>query len=385
MMILISEVVHNGEVHLEFNSSLVEIISKVYGDQIVFRSEKEHAASVKKKLTNSVSVELITYDAYYNRDSYSWRKRIIGECKEILKSLKVGRANKVHLYVWSCLFPTGHFLLCLITLFSLKKEKHLIVLHGELEMLKKANRRKSEIFLGCILQSAIRISPERIKYLVLGDIIKTHLSTYFSNRILKRVISILHPYVYPQFVTNSICSGQPLIFCSIGTQMLAKNSHYIFELADHFKLAGQHQLVVFKTLGKVLPEINKYKNNNVQHLYAQDFVPQEKFDIEIKKNDFVLFFYDNNSYQLCASGAVFEAIKYNLPIVSIYNDYFGWLFNKYGDMGFLCTNVEEMKLLIEKISTGSLEREIGMIKNNITQFRLENDLNSIAIDLAKKL
>src|SRR5690606_29549129 len=132
----------------------------------------------------------------------------------------------------------------------------------------------------------------------------------------------------------------------------------------------------FESIGQVLPELKPYTNALVDARYSRDFVPREQFKKAVESLDFVLFFYDNQSYELCASGAVFEAFKRGLPIISIKNDYFMWLFETYGAMGFLGDNLNDIKLIISKIINGEMTTEISSILVNITTLRKENDLST---------
>jgi hypothetical protein len=387
-MIIVSEVAHPGEIHLEVNSSLLQIITDIHPNElIVFRAETEHTSAVSSYFKHSSNIQIITFDKYYDPKTFSWPARIIGEMKEIYRSLKTGRKLNAGTYLWTCIFPTGHFFLSLyLAVFGNRRVKHIIVLHGELEFLRDG-KTKVDYFLGLALKWAIKLSRRNTTYIVLGDRIKDHLKAYFPERILKRVTPILHPYHYnsDSAVTDFRSDLKPIVFGAIGTQMLSKNSNYIFDLAQGL----QNEIVggdfTFATVGKVLPELFPYKNKLVTQLYPDSFVPQSIFEAEAKKLNFVLFFYNNDSYKLCPSGAIFEVIKLGLPVISIHNDYFDWLFEKYGHMGFLCNNLDEMSLLIKNIRDGSLEPEINRILKTIQKFKKENDLKSIAVDLAGKI
>jgi hypothetical protein len=263
----------------------------------------------------------------------------------------------------------------------------LIVLHGELEFLKSANRKKTTVAFGVMLKLAINLGNKTTRYIVLGDRIKHHLKGYFSNNVTKRIITILHPYSYnsDQKQVAFDVNKTPLKFGAIGTQMLSKNSILIFDLARILEKEIARRALAFRTIGKVLPEVSPFKNKLVNQRYPDVFVPNATFETEVGKLDFVLFFYSNDSYQLCASGAIFEVIKLGIPIISIYNDYFDWLFDDYGEMGFLCKDINEMSAVILNIVKGKLTEEIDVFVKNIEIFKTQNNLQSIAIDLATKL
>ncbi|MBS7231921.1 hypothetical protein KHA90_12895 [Flavobacterium psychroterrae] len=385
-VIIISEVTHTGEVHFQVNSCFVEMISGLYPSQkIIFYAETNHNNAVKESLSNKQlnNLEFLPFEGYYDEKKFKWTSKIIGECIQIVKILRKGKLLKSELFVWTCLFPTGHFFLNFLLLFQ-KKSKHIIILHGELEFLKISGKRKSEVFLGIILKAGIYLSSKKTKYIVLGENIKKSLKKIVSHRILKRTHSILHPYnfsvdYYLKDLNNS--NDQLLNIGAIGTQMLSKNSNYIYSLAEYYKADIIQDKINFITIGKILPELHPFETDLVKKLYSDSFVSQKNFEIEISKLNFIIFFYDNTAYELCASGAIFEAIRLDVPIISIKNDFFQWLFDSYGEMGFLCNNLDDIKLIIDGLKRDGFNEKLVNFRKNIAKFKNDNDLTSLAIKL----
>ncbi|WP_026706970.1 hypothetical protein [Flavobacterium frigidarium] len=383
-LITISEVAHTGEVHFQVNSCFVEMFSLSFPNtQIKFNGEKKHIKAVQESLLNSnlSHVEFLSFEGFYDENEFNWAGRIFGECRQIIKILKRGKLDGSKLYVWTCLFPTGHLFLNFIQLFQ-NENNHIIILHGELEYLKVKNKRLSEIIFGFILRVAINLSTKRTKYIVLGENIKKNLTPKIGQRILKRTYSFLHPYNF-YTAENSIKTkdGNIITIGAIGTQMLSKNSNYIYALASWFKKDILKNKINFVTIGKVLPELHQYDSNLVKKLYPNSFVSQREFEREILKLDFIVFFYDNKAYELCASGAIFEAIRLGVPIISIKNDYFNWLFDSYGSMGFLCETMDELQIIITKLISGEHKEEIANFNYNMARFKVNNNLKNLAVNL----
>lgn len=382
--LIISEVSHVGEVHFQVNSCFIEMVSNAYpSKEVVFIAEQNHVKAVKLNLQFSdiPNLEYLPYEGFYDEKKIKWRSRIIGECRQILKIFKVGALHKNQTFIWTCLFPTGHLFLNILLLFK-RNTKHIIILHGELEFLKIKGKRKSEILLGLILKLAFFLSSKQTKYIVLGDNIRKSLKDLLTERILKRIYSILHPYNYfmAEHLSN-LSNIEKLKIGAIGTQMFSKNSNYIYSLADYFKEDIIQKKIKFLTIGKVLPELNYLETELVTKLHSDSFVSQKEFEYEISKLNFIIFFYDNSAYKLCASGAIFEAIRLGIPIISIKNDYFQWLFNTYGEMGFLCDNLEDIKLVINDLKIGGCKERLISFKKNIIQFKIQNDLENLTLNL----
>lgn len=383
--IIISEVSHVGEVHFQVNSCFVEMVSNAYPlREVFFIAEKNHANAVKSNLQFSdiPNLEYLPYEGFYNEEKFKWRSRIIGECKQILKIFKAGKLRKNEVFIWTCLFPTGHLFLNILMLFK-RNTKHIIILHGELEFLKIKGKRKSEILLGLILKLAFFLSSKQTKYIVLGDNIRKSLINLVSNTTLNKIFYILHPYNFFVNKENIVKkeNDNVLTIGTIGTQMLSKNSNYIYQLGEYFKTDIIDNKINLLTIGKVLPELYNYQNGLIKNLYSDSFVSQQNFELEISKLDFIIFFYDNNSYKLCASGAIFEAIRLEVPIISIKNDFFVWLFESFGALGFLCEDLGEIKEVISKLNNDDYKEKIEMFKNNIRQFKIDNNLKNLSLKL----
>lgn len=383
-MIIISEVTHTGEVHFQVNSCFVEMISVLYPNQkVIFTAEDKHSAAVKGNLGRKEfhNLHFLPFKGYYDEKKFNWGTKIIGECIQITKTLKLGKLHSNDLYIWTCLFPTGHFFLNFLTLFQ-SKPKHIIVLHGELEYLKFKNKRSTEKIFGLILKSALNLSTKKTKYIVLGNNIKKKLDNIISDRISKRTYSILHPYNFSTDVNlMNLNNNKVLTIGSIGTQMLSKNSHFIYNLAEYFRDDIVQNNIKFKTIGRVLKELDHCETDLVEKVHSDSFVSQKQFELEISKLNFVVFFYDNSAYELCASGAIFEVIRLGVPIISLNNNFFQWLFESFGDMGFLCDNLEDMNLVIKELKEGKHKQNLEDFRNNITQFKIKNSLENIAFNL----
>jgi len=75
--------------------------------------------------------------------------------------------------------------------------------------------------------------------------------------------------------------------------------------------------------------------------------------------------YPNSSYELIASGAVLDAINIKKPILALKNNYFNYLFDKFGAFGYLAESVQELILIIETIEKKNRIFDFDTIQNNL--------------------
>ena len=96
----------------------------------------------------------------------------------------------------------------------------------------------------------------------------------------------------------------------------------------------------FKHIGKSISEIpNKFRK---YFLYKNDLLEKDKFEEEILNLDYILILYPKDSYRLTASGVYFDCIKYNKPLLGLKNEYFEYMFKKYGEIGKLFESIDEI-------------------------------------------
>lgn len=72
------------------------------------------------------------------------------------------------------------------------------------------------------------------------------------------------------------------------------------------------------------------------------YLPFAEYNAYVCEMDVLLFPYKTDSYRMAASGAALEAIWNGKPIVAMQTPYFSYLFERFGPMGILCNDEEEL-------------------------------------------
>lgn len=235
------------------------------------------------------------------------------------------------------------------TLNALLKRKIIVFCHGELELLitdeggglAKLLRYFTRHFFLNKKQSL------HLHFCVLGDIIIQNLKPIIGDKI-NHFFSIDHPY---EFENENIhpktdIPSQTLQIGTAGTLNKFKGLGHFLELIKSIKT--QNLNVAFSVIGNVTDEKEKLEDLGVQIHGKGELLKREDFDRGIANLDYILFFYSHDKYKVTASGAIFDAIKFRKPIIALKNDYFLYLFEKYGTIGFLCENVSEMEQSIKQ-------------------------------------
>ena len=91
---------------------------------------------------------------------------------------------------------------------------------------------------------------------------------------------------------------------------------------------------------------------------GQSFLNRDEFNEKISSLDYVLYLYPVNTYKYTASGSLMDSINIERPIISFKNDYFKYIFDKFGQLGFLVNDTHEMILLIEELPCLKFEMQV---------------------------
>ncbi|MDL1914022.1 MAG: glycosyltransferase family 4 protein [Bergeyella sp.] len=139
----------------------------------------------------------------------------------------------------------------------------------------------------------------------------------------------------------------------MGVVTLSKGFDRFCALSSYFSEKGEDRFVSVVVGRHGLDPENYPKVNFVAK--KNTYLSRKEFNEGVEKLDFILFFYDNEQYRLTASGAIFDAIEHEKVIIAIRNDYFEEIFQKCGDLGFLCKDDTEVFEIVNKILGNELD------------------------------
>ena len=149
----------------------------------------------------------------------------------------------------------------------------------------------------------------------------------------EQIFSIDHPYSFEkEYGYKNI--NKILSLGTVGITSKEKG------LDNIFKFIEKNKKYNFKHIGKSISEIpEKFKK---YFPYKDSFLEKDKFEEEILDLDYILILYPKDSYKLTASGVYFDCIKYNKPLLGLKNEYFEYMFKKYGEIGKLFETIDEI-------------------------------------------
>lgn len=346
-----------GNFHEIFNAAFFKILEARF-ERIVYLSSESSCENLKKTLANN--------NINYNSDKVEFKKIRVLEGKKshhiffrkiyasfLLFFLLLKYRNED--IVLANLNEFGTLYINLIS--NLFKINLTIIAHGELEYLIQNVPKNKPIFVyKKLLQRFFRNKiSDNIKIITLGKSIhKKLIEIYPKNS--DAFVSMEHPYFFKNLSVEKQ-SSLPVKMGIVGAVGENKGMLKFIKLSESLKdliMGGKLELYV---IGR--------HNYNTEDFPLINFIaktdtiiPTDEYNEAIKRLNTILFFYDQNQYQLTASGAIFDAVNHEKPIIAIKNDYFNHICS-YGEIGYLCEDTDEMENIIRKVVKCEISLETG--------------------------
>lgn len=341
-----------GDKHVHVNSGLLNILISSFKEQnIDVYCDSKHKIELLKYIKSNRFLNFKTFE-YTGVKELRKSAAISKTFRETLlafKIFKVAKKEKIKVIVFASAFP---FTAIILNSFSWIFNQRIIVgLHGDIGVLKLNKIKITTIIYKYIVKLFFRTRSSNVIVLFYGKTIEEELFKMFPKFKRGNIISIDHPYNYDtELLSNDLDKSDTVIIANIGTGLMNKNSHLLYQLAEMQKYNVENKKVKFIQVGNVSPEVLSYSNSYVNILNNNEFIPFDVFEENIKQADYFIYFFKEKSlYDLCPSGTFFDAIKYKKPIISLRNPFFEYYFNKLGNIGYLLNTVEEMNKVLNDI------------------------------------
>jgi hypothetical protein len=341
-----------GNKHVHVNSGLLNIIIATFNNQnINVFCDSKHKAELLKYVKNDKQLTFRTFE-YTGVKELRKSATLTKTFRESLLAFKIfkdAKKKKIEVIVFASAFP---FTAIILNFFSWIFNQRIIVgLHGDIGVLKLIKYKITTIVYKYVVKLYFKTRSSNVIALFYGKSIEEELFKMFPSFKRKNIISIDHPYNYEtELLRSSFDKSNTLIIANIGTGLINKNSHLLYQLAELQQNNVDQEKVKFIQVGNVSLDVMKYSNDYVNILNNNEFIPFDVFEENIQKADYFIYFFKPNSlYDLCPSGTFFDAIKYKKPILALKNPFFDYYFKKLGNIGFLCESFEELNQKISDI------------------------------------
>ncbi len=368
--------------HAPFNAAFLAVLSEAYpSERIVFFADPGHIQQLGKlyNFPDQVHFEPVKVDANTHHSKSAWLKKFWNEFRLLNSLFRKADQYKPNKIFFCFLSPVAQYVLSRRKLAF----ETSIVLHG-LDVLNEGSSKPlvQQLFAGLIKRAFKKKQPNKY-YVVLEQNIKT----YLMNRgFLKseELLLIHHPYIFEN-MDGKRFSGEPIVFAHLGVARLSKKSDLFFRLADYFRAEVEAGVFEFRLVGSLLPEMTSFINPWVR-IYEENgkYLSQELYSSLCREAHYAVFCYPEDAYTLSSSGAILDALKYNLPVLAVRNSYFEEISRDHQDAFILFDNFAALRLGIENISSGK-NGGYDTLRDSIEKMKNYYRIESVARELTAQL
>ncbi len=343
--------------HIDFNRAFLRTVSISYPERMIHY----YGCSSQIDLLKNSSFKSIKFTPLVIVD-YSKTNKILALWNEFKNLKQIAKHDSDLIFITNAWPHTIFF-----SRFLLRRKKVIFILHGQIEsLIQKPNYRKIEAYYPIVFK--LNLNQANFYYLVLGQNIYQNLC-YRIPYLKKQLIWIDHPYIIKPVKENPKSKSTTYKLGTIGLGTAAKGTRQLLEV-EKFIRETKIDNIELSHIGIV--EFDFPNDSLIQYSNTKTYLSEVEYDNKVLGLDYILFFYPSNSYQLSASGALLEAIASQKRIIAIRNNYFEYIFNKIGDIGYLVNNLTEMFDIIKKIAANQDKeddpQQINNLKSGITYF-----------------
>ena len=342
-----------GDHHMVFNGAISEIFCKVYPQGHLYCYGTDSSQSSLKRFMPSEVLAAATFVPirYPKTPKSLFLKLFVYPIKEVIRYRNFKK-------IFKSLSKDDVLLLSITTFTSFylfrrmarkSEAKLMAVLHGDMDYVYKTQGIVEKLN-GWVHKCIMRISPqENFRYITLNKVTKPIL---VSDGWLgcNDVFDIYHP-IMSEFENIPFENKSDILRLGhIGSmEVRRKGSQLLYTLAEMLK---EEKVLSFVTLGLISPSVYAYKNEYVEEIVGNTadgrpaYLSREKYVAELKKLDYAVLFYPADEYVMRASGALSDILDFLIPIVALKHPYLAYYQKKYGEIGYLCKDLEEMKSVL---------------------------------------
>jgi hypothetical protein len=372
-MIVVYEPQCRGIEHAEINAAFLMFLvkAKPYESIVVF-AEESHIHAIRLIIDSFGFVDftsrVIWSSIVLPKPESSVIQRSLFEIMCFI-DIALNKNNRRSLNSFICLSSTSATLLCAKILSYFFGGQIFLILHGILETI--TNRPQSLLKRVTWFRNYLPInSRSSIRYITTAKYIQANLITEIPS--LRHNVSYLDfPYLFEE-IRGAINGGNislPITITSAGVGALKKGTGEFFKMAERMN-RNYGDSIRFYYAGRLVDEELKCKIPTCVHAFVdQHMLSATKFGEILRNSNYLVFLYPADSYKFGVSGVFLDAVKYELPIIAIQNDFFKYCTQVIGKIGWLCESVRDVELVISKLILEPPLQEIDEIKTNYKKFK----------------
>ncbi len=370
-MILMCEPQCVGYEHSTVNAALIAMFRDAFpNERMIFFAERQHLSSVSQVLNDlAVDIEYREIDIPSGRSDFVRLAPAFVMCARLFRLANTRQASTIVF----CSITSPCLISIKLLLRAFTDVKCVVTPHSILE---EVSKRRSLFPRGALKEWLVQLlfgfrlwftrgNLSTIRYLILGDSITQELARQLPE-MAKYLCSIDLPYVFQPLTDPKPLNEKVVRFGFFGVASIRKGVDTFFRVAESVKSKRTKIEPEFILIGHFTDATaKKFKNDAVCVPSPEKPLDSQSYDLYARSIDYAIFLHKSTSYNLVASGALFDAFSYVKPIIALESPFFEHYFSQMGDIGYLCTSYDELKEVILDVLEAKTDAHYPIQQRNI--------------------
>ncbi len=364
------ELESKGFQHEEVNAAVIKLVADKYSCKGYFFCEHGHYECVRKIIQGRSRREfpLIHRSIESPFGAKNESNKYYDLSEEIFSSLRALSITRVY-------FTNTHYsaLRAIQRVSTRYREiKVTMIIHGQLNEHLEFSALKKLLLPKIWLINLLKQVGDSIDFYVVSGHIKPEMEKIGYKKL--KVKTLHHPYLWNEQLNRGTRDSNKIRFCCIGSIHGNKGRKILRKLiTDLVKTDKDFELTIFGNF--------RYFKSDPRIIIQQSRFSREELDREILKFDYILQPYEENSYRFKASGILFDAINYEIPIITTRNAFTEYYFKLLGGIGYLCSNYDELRCCVIDKTCSPNPDHIEKFQKNMSVAKKKLDALNKLVDL----
>ncbi len=331
-----------GFEHAQFNAALLASFQTAFpGTPVVFMGEGSHLQHVRSWLRGWSGSTPVEYREMVIEDpSASYLRGTLQRVSAYHAPLELARKEANSLLVFCSTAPKGTLLLKVLLMGRRPSIRVVAIFHNQLARLLPFSRFNEMNLILSLHQ------PRSLTFLVLGESLREVATRLVSFR-AGDLAAIDHPSLRAGLPLSADQAGQGVCFGFLGVS-LNKGFEVFISLARRLQASGA-------TAGySMVGIVNHTPDPRLFHDIVPDAgcapIAEEEYKRRADALTYVVWTAPPRDYDLRASATFVDALAFGKPGIYLRNRYVEYYFGRFGDIGYLCDDVESMFRVMREVS-----------------------------------
>jgi hypothetical protein len=350
MMILAAELQMDEFSHLKINTAYIALLQGL-DKNIVFYGGKKQGELIKKELGRKKGLHCIS-----TRNGHHSKLRVFKELFSFFSLIHLAwilLLTKPKMVLVLSASPLAKYVLFRMN--ALLRHRIVFVFHGELEGLKciRSNILSQSFWTARLLRKLNKTSYA----LIMDERVYLNACRCLQVEKMNQCLLFQHPFVFDGTVQKGSRSKKMIRAGFPGVASLQKRSQYMYAVAAQLEKLVASKKLSLEFAGKVNKDVRDLSNGLVIMKDSETLLSEKDYSQALSSLDVFMLFYGDDDYSLTSSGAVFDILVFEKPVIALDSALMREFFATYGTCGVLCRDIKQMTSVMQSLVSGSLDIE----------------------------